>query len=56
MCAYFELKGGRYIYANTWGASVYDSEDGHQLDIIQLDNPDTQEVAHLVAKWIKANN
>jgi hypothetical protein len=56
MCAYFELKGGRYIYANTWGASVYDSEDGHQLDIIQLDDPDTQEVAHLVAKWIKANN
>jgi hypothetical protein len=55
MCAYFELKGGRYIYANTWGAGVYD-EDGFELDLIQLDEPNTQEVAQVVANWIKANN
>jgi hypothetical protein len=55
MCAYFELKGGWYIYANTWGAGVYD-EDSHQSDIIQLDEPNTQEVAQVVADWIKANN
>ena len=55
MCAYFELKGGRYIYANTWGASVYD-EESYESDIIQLENPNTQEVAQVVADWIKANN
>jgi hypothetical protein len=54
MCAYFELKGGRYIYANTWGAGVYD-EDGFELDLIQLDDPNTQEVAQVVADWIKEN-
>jgi len=56
MCAYFELKNGRYIYANTWGAGVYNEEGGDELDIIQLDDPNTQEVAQAVADWIKSNN
>jgi hypothetical protein len=56
MCAYFELKGDRYIYANTWGAGVYDGDDGFISSIIELDEPNTQEVAQVVADWIKANN
>jgi hypothetical protein len=56
MCAYFELKGGRYIYANTWGAGAYDGDDGFISSIIELDEPNTQEVAQVVADWIKANN
>jgi hypothetical protein len=56
MCAYFELKGDRYIYANTYGAGVYDGEDGFKHDIIQLDEPNTEEVAQAVADWIKVNN
>jgi hypothetical protein len=55
MCAYFELKNGRYIYANTYGAGVYNEEGGDELDIIQLDEPNTEEVAQAVADWIKAN-
>lgn len=56
MCAYFKLKDDCYIYANTWGAGVYDGEDGHQLDIIQLDDPNIPQVAQAVADWIKENN
>jgi hypothetical protein len=55
MCAYFKLKGDNYIYANTYGAGVYDGEDGFKQDIIQLDEPNTEEVAQAVADWIKAN-
>ena len=56
MCAYFKLKGDRYIYANPYGAGVYDSEDGFKHDIIQLDDPNIQEVAKAIADWIKSND
>lgn len=55
MCAYFKLKGDNYIYANTWGAGVYDGEDGFKHDIIQLDDPNIPQVAQAVADWIKTN-
>lgn len=56
MCAYFKLNNDNYIYANTWGAGVYDGEDGHKFDIIQLDDPNIPQVAQAVADWIKSNN
>jgi hypothetical protein len=55
MCAYVELKGNRYIYANTYGAGIYGLED-YEADIIQLDEPNSKEVAKAVAQWIKENN
>lgn len=55
MCAYVELKNNRYIYANPYGAGVYDDE-GFEYDITQLDEPNSREVAYCVAQWIKENN
>ena len=55
MCAYFKLNDDHYIYANTWGAGVYD-EEGFKQDIIQLDDPNIPQVAQAVADWIKLNN
>ena len=55
ICAYFELKGDRYIYANTYGAGVYD-EDSYENSIIELNEPNVPQVAQAVADWIKANN
>lgn len=40
MCAYIELKDGHYIYANPYGASVYNSED-YEKDIVQFNEPQT---------------
>jgi hypothetical protein len=36
MCAYIELTSSRYIYANTYGSSVY-SDDDYLCDIKQYD-------------------
>ena len=60
MCAYVELKDDKYIYANTYGASVYD-EDGFEEDIYNNESEGdqqarTEDVAQGVANWIKSNN
>ncbi len=55
MCACVLLSNNRYIYATPYGASLYDSED-FDLDIIQLDEPNSQKVAQSVAQWVKENN
>lgn len=59
MCAYIELKDDKYIFANTYGAGVYD-EDGFEQDLYQNDNEENEEarvekVAQVVADWIKTN-
>jgi len=55
MCAYIQLSDNRYIYANAYGASVYDAE-GYESDIIQLDEADSKQVATAVARYIKERN
>lgn len=52
MCAYVQLSDNRYIYANAYGASIYDAE-GYESDIIQLDEADSKQVATAVARYIK---
>ena len=57
MCAYFELKGGKYIYANTYGAGLYD-EEGYEEDIYNNESEEDQQaraedVAKGVANWLK---
>ena len=52
MCAYVQLSDNRYVYANAYGASVYDAE-GYESDIIQLDEADSKQVATAVARYIK---
>jgi hypothetical protein len=54
MCAYIELSGERYIYANPYGAGVYDADD-YETDLIQLDEPNSAEVAQVVAQWLGEN-
>jgi len=59
MCAYVELKGDKYIYANTYGAGVYD-EDGFEKDLYYNDNEENEKervvkIAQIVADWIKNN-
>ena len=55
MCAHIQLSDNRYIYANAYGASVYDAE-GYESDIIQLDEADSKQVATAVARYIKERN
>ena len=55
MCAYVQLSDNRYIYANAYGASVYDAE-GYESDIIQLDEADSKQVATAVTRYIKERN
>ena len=43
MCAYIELKGGFYIYASPYGASVYNS-DTYEKDLAVFDEPQTPEI------------
>jgi hypothetical protein len=57
MCAYIELKDDKYIYANTYGAGVY-NEEGHEQDIYYNESEEDQkaraeDVAKGVANWIK---
>jgi hypothetical protein len=60
MCAYIVLKGDRYIYANSYGAGLYDGEDGF-IDDIYLNESEgddlarTKDVVRGVAQWIKEN-
>jgi hypothetical protein len=43
MCAYVEFSDDRYIYANRYGAAMYDA-DGFLSDIVQFDEMQTAEV------------
>lgn len=60
MCAYIVLKGDRYIYANSYGAGIYDEEDF--IEDIYLNESEEDEEARIkdvargVARWIKENN
>lgn len=54
MCAYIKLSGEKYIYANPYGAGVYDADD-YETDLIQLDEPNGAEVAQVVTKWLGEN-
>lgn len=55
MCAYVELSGGKYIYANPYGASVYDEND-YLADVEQHDDPTTPEtIAQAIKKYIENN-
>jgi hypothetical protein len=55
MCAYVELSGGKYIYANPYGAGVYD-EDDFLADIEQKDDPMTPEtIAQAIKNYIDKN-
>ena len=59
MCAYIVLKGDRYIYANSYGAGLYDEEDF--IEDIYLNESEGDEIARIkdvargVAQWIKEN-
>jgi hypothetical protein len=53
ICAYVELSGGKYIYANPYGAGVYD-EDNYLADIGQYDEPMTpQTIAQAIKEYIE---
>jgi hypothetical protein len=57
MCAFIKLKGGKYIYANTYGAGLYD-EEGYGEDIYNNESEEDQQaraedVAKGVANWLK---
>jgi len=55
MCAYVELSGGKYIYANPYGAGLYD-EDGYIADITQHDEETTpQAIAQAIKNYIDKN-
>jgi hypothetical protein len=59
MCAFIELKGDKYIYANIYGAGLYD-EEGYGEDIYNNesegdDQARVEDVAKGVANWIKNN-
>jgi hypothetical protein len=56
MCAYVELKDDRYIYANPYGAGLYNGEDGFIKDIYLIDVKDVKDVARAITQWIKENN
>lgn len=59
MCAYIELPKNKYIYANTYGAGIYDEEDFiediYQNDTDADDALRTLKVARAVAEWIQEN-
>lgn len=53
MCAYIEITTKKYIYANLYGAGIYD-EEGFVEDLIQFDDeqkPST--IAEAIAKYAK---
>jgi hypothetical protein len=52
MCAYVDLGNGSYIYANPYGAGVY-NEDDYLCDIAQHDEPTTAEnIAQTIKNYI----
>lgn len=59
MCAYIELSDDKYIYANSYGAGLYDEEDFiKDIYLNESEGDDlarTLDVAQGVAKWIQEN-
>lgn len=54
MCACVRLEGGDYIYANPYGAGLYNEESDYEKDIVQFqDEANIKATAEAVAKWIK---
>ena len=55
MCAYVELSEEKYIYANPYGAGLY-NEDGYIADITQHDEETTpQAIAQAIKNYISKN-
>ena len=53
MCAYIEITPKRYIYANLYGAGIY-NEDGFIDDLIQFDDEQKPEtIAEAIADYAK---
>jgi hypothetical protein len=53
MCAYVEINSKNYIYANLYGAGIYD-EDGFGEDLIQFDDKqDPKTIAQAIADYAK---
>ena len=53
MCAYIELDGGKYIYANPYGASLYNADD-YEDDVKQFDEPQSAKtIAQAIQNYIK---
>lgn len=53
MCAYIEITSKRYIYANLYGAGIYDQE-GFVEDLIQFDDKqETKTIAEAIANYAK---
>ena len=53
MAAYVEFSDDRYIYANPYGAAIYD-ENGYSADIVQFNEPQpTAVIAAAVSGYIK---
>lgn len=61
MCAYIELKGDKYIYANSFGASVYSKKDEEHEQYLYYNYKEENQkarikkIAQVIAKWIKDN-
>jgi hypothetical protein len=52
MCAYIELPNKFYIYANPYGAGLY-NEDEFEKDIFQNDEPNIEGIAEGIANFVK---
>ena len=53
MCAYIVLQDGKYIYANPYGASLYNADD-YEDDIEQFDEAQSAEtIAQAIQNYIK---
>ena len=53
MCAYIEINSKTYIYANLYGAGIYD-EEGFIEDLIQFDDRQKPEtIAQAIANYAK---
>lgn len=52
MCVFISLKLDHYIYANPYGASIYDA-DGHEKDLFIFDEPqEPADLARKIAKYL----
>ena len=52
MCVFISLKLDHYIYANSYGASIYDA-DGHEKDLFVFNEPqDPASLAGKIAKYL----
>lgn len=53
MCAYIQFAKDKYIYANLYGAGIYNADDFVE-DLIQFDDEqDAKVIANAVANYVK---